>query len=40
WWGNFVGDVAWTIEPVTVFLAPYLLLRRAPAVITAARKTQ
>ncbi|CAM9850367.1 unnamed protein product, partial [Ectocarpus sp. 8 AP-2014] len=29
WWGNFVGDVAWTIEPITVFLAPYLVLRRA-----------
>ncbi|CAM9902540.1 unnamed protein product [Ascophyllum nodosum] len=31
WWGNFIGDVAWTIEPITVVLAPYLLLRQAQA---------
>eukprot|EP00752_Nemacystus_decipiens_P016327 g14602.t1 len=39
WWGNFVGDVAWTIEPVTVFLAPYLLLRRAQPNPATKRKT-
>eukprot|EP01031_Cornospumella_fuschlensis_P041660 gene41660-50839_t len=24
WWGNFFGDLAWTVEPVLVLLNPYL----------------
>ncbi|CAM9108414.1 unnamed protein product [Sphacelaria rigidula] len=31
WWGNFIGDVAWTIEPAAMFLAPIILLRNRQA---------
>lgn len=30
WWGNLAGDVAWTIEPVTVIAGPYLWLKSVP----------
>ena len=27
WYGNFAGDVMWTIEPIIILLSPYLIQR-------------
>jgi len=30
WWGNFIGDFAWTIEPILILVMPGLIKRAPP----------
>ena len=30
YWGNFLGDFAWTIEPILILIVPALIQRSSP----------